>query len=254
MPSIAAVVTVIVAGRRLLAPRLAFLLALAGLLSACATAQQPDPLEAMNRKTFAFNETLDVAVLKPVATTYKKVVPEPVRTGVTNFFLNLNDPWSGVNLMLQGRLKDGVSDLARFATNTTVGLLGTRDVATDWGMPRHGVNFGDTLGAWGVGGGAYVVLPLFGPSDLRGVAAFPVNSVASPQSAIADAGLSMTLMAVNLADKRASLLEFTQLIDQVALDKYLFMRDAYFQRRADRERGAVGAAPDAAADESPEKL
>ena len=136
-----------------------------------------------------------------------------------------------MNSLLQGRVKDGLSDFGRFGANTTAGLLGTMDVATDWGMPRHGDTFDDTLQAWGVGGGAYVVLPLFGPSDLRGIAALPVNSMASLQSHLTDAGARAALTAVNLIDKRTRWLDATQLVDDAALDKYLFVRDAYLQRR-----------------------
>jgi phospholipid-binding lipoprotein MlaA len=217
-------------------PRLPLLL-LAGsaLLAGCATTQNPDPLEAVNRKAFALNEGLDKVVLKPAATAYRAVVPAPVRSGVSNFFSNLGDPWSGINLMLQGRVKDGLSDIARFGTNTTVGLLGIMDVATDWGMPRHGQSFSDTLGAWGVGGGAYLVLPLLGPSDVRGAAAIPVNNMASPQSQAHDVAVRNTMMVVNLVDKRAGMLDVTKMIDDAALDKYLFVRDAYIQRRAQRD-------------------
>jgi phospholipid-binding lipoprotein MlaA len=218
------------------------LLVASALLSGCATTQNPDPLEAVNRKTFALNEGLDKAVLKPAATAYKAVVPAPVRTGVANFFSNLGDPWSGVNLMLQGRVKDGLSDIARFGTNTTVGLLGVMDVASGWGMPRHGESFSGTLGAWGVGSGAYLVLPLFGPSDVRGVAAMPVNSLASPQSQVADMGVRNGMTVLNIVDKRAQMLAVTKMIDDVALDKYLFVRDAYIQRRTQRENPAEGEA------------
>ena len=219
---------------------LALLLGASALLSGCATTQNPDPLESVNRKTFAFNEGIDKVVLKPAATAYKAVVPTPVRTGVSNFFANLGDPWSGVNLMLQGRVKEGLSDFVRFGTNTTVGLLGVLDVATGLGMPRHGEGFSDTLGAWGLGGGAYLVLPLLGPSDLRGAAAFPVNSLASPQAQVNDVGVRNTMTLVSLVDKRANLLDATRMIDEVALDKYLFVRDAYLQRRAQRESDRAG--------------
>lgn len=215
----------------------ALLLASGVWLSGCATPQNPDPLERMNRKTFALNEGVDKLVLKPVATAYKAAVPTPVRTGVSNFFSNLSDPWSGVNLILQGRVKDGVSDFGRFGTNTTIGLLGVMDVASDWGMPHRGESFNDTLRTWGVAAGAYMVLPLFGPSDLRGLAALPINSMASAQSQISDAGTANVLTLVEIIDKRASLLDVTQLIDDVALDKYSFVRDAYLQRRKLREGG-----------------
>ena len=226
-------------------PRPTLLLAASLALSGCATPQNPDPLESMNRQTFAFNEGLDKVVLKPVATAYQAALPAPLRTGVSNFFANLGDPWSGVNLILQGRLKEGLSDIARFGTNSTVGLLGLMDPASDWGMPRHGESFSGTLGHWGVGGGAYLVLPLFGPSDLRGAAALPINSVGSLQGQLGDAGASNALTALNVVDKRAGLLELTRLIDEAALDKYLFVRDAYLQRRSQREagEGSPAAAP-----------
>lgn len=211
------------------------LLAASALLSGCATVQNPDPLEPVNRATFALNEGLDRVVMKPAATAYQAAVPQPVRTGVSNFFANLGDPWSGINLLLQGRVKAGLSDFARFGANTTVGLLGVRDVATDWGLPRHGQGFSDTLGAWGVGGGAYLVLPLFGPSDLRGAAALPVNSLASLQGQVGDVAARNSMTALNLVDKRAQVLPVTKMIDDVALDKYLFVRDAYLQRRAQRD-------------------
>lgn len=205
------------------------------LLSGCATTHNPDPLESINRATFAFNEGLDRVALKPVATAYRAAVPAPVRTGVAHFFANLGDPWSGVNLILQGRLKEGLSDFARFGTNTTVGLFGVLDVASGWGLPRHDSGFSDTLGAWGVGGGAYLVPPVLGPSDLRGAAALPVNSVASLTGQVSDVGVRNTMMAVGLIERRAGLLDVTRLIDEAALDKYLFVRDAYLQRRAQRD-------------------
>lgn len=205
------------------------------LLSGCATPHNPDPLEAVNRKTFAFNENLDKVVLKPAAMAYQAALPAPVRTGVANFFANLGDPWSGANLLLQGRVREGLSDFARFGANTTVGLFGVLDVATGWGLPRHGVGFSDTLGAWGVGSGAYLVLPLMGPSDLRGAAALPVNSLASPTGQVQDVAARNALTLVSVVDKRAGLLDLTRMIDEVALDKYLFVRDAYLQRRAQRE-------------------
>lgn len=223
--------------------RLPALLIVSGvLLTGCATPQNPDPIESVNRKTFALNEGIDKVVLKPVATAYKAVVPTPVRSGVTNFFSNLGDPWSGANLLLQGRFKDGMSDFARFGTNTTVGLFGFMDVATDWGMPRHGDGFSDTLGVWGVGGGAYLVLPLFGPSDLRGTASIPVNSFGSLTGQLEDAGARNALTIVSMVDRRANLLDVTKMVDDVALDKYLFVRDAYLQRRTQREVDRSGSA------------
>jgi phospholipid-binding lipoprotein MlaA len=229
--------------RMKLMTRLFSVLLLAGsaLLTGCATTHNPDPLESLNRKTFALNEGLDTVVLKPAASAYQAVLPQPVRTGVSNVFANLGDPWSALNLLLQGRVKDGLSDLARFGTNSTVGLLGLLDVATGWGMPRHGQDFGDTLAAWGVGGGAYLVLPLFGPSDLRGTAAMPVNGLGSLQ--VHDVGARNAMTVLKIVDKRAQLLDVTKAIDDAALDKYLFVRDAYLQRRAARDEPPDEAAP-----------
>lgn len=218
------------------AHRMAALMAAGIWLSGCATPQNPDPLESVNRKTFALNEGVDKVVLKPVATAYKAAVPAPVRTGVSNFFSNLSDPWSGVNQILQGRVKEGASDFGRFGINTTFGLLGLMDVATGWGMPRQGDGFDDTLRTWGVVGGAYLVLPLVGPSDLRGLAALPIDSLASAQSQISDSRTANVLTALGIVDQRAQLLDVTRMIDDVALDKYSFVRDAYLQRR-ERRRG-----------------
>lgn len=221
---------------RRLAALVLLLVAVVG-LPGCATTQNPDPLESLNRKTFALNEGVDKVVLKPVATAYTWALPETVRTGVSNFLSNLSDPWSGINLILQGRIKDGLSDFGRFGSNTTVGLLGVMDVATDWGLPHHGDSFNDTLRTWGVGGGAYLVLPLFGPSDYRGLAALPVNSMGSVSSQIDDTGAANALTVVGVVSKRASLLDATKLIDDVALDKYHFVREAYLERRKKREGG-----------------
>ncbi|MBN9206001.1 VacJ family lipoprotein [Methylibium petroleiphilum] len=216
---------------------MAVLLASCIWLSGCATTQNPDPLEPMNRATFALNEGVDKVVLKPVATAYKAAVPAPVRTGVSNFFSNLSDPWSGVNQILQGRVKEGASDFGRFGINTTFGLLGLMDVATGWGIPHQGDGFDDTLRTWGVVGGAYLVLPLVGPSDLRGLAALPIDSLASAPSQISDSRTANVLTALGIVDKRAHLLEVTRMIDDVALDKYSFVRDAYLQRRERRSGG-----------------
>jgi phospholipid-binding lipoprotein MlaA len=217
----------------LVRPRGLFALVLVLAMSAggCATIERPDPLEPMNRKVFAFNEGVDKVVLKPVAKAYQAVVPSPIRTGVSNFFSNIKDPWSAVNLMLQGRVKEGFSDVGRFATNTVVGVLGFVDVATGWGMPRHGKDFGQTLGVWGVDTGAYLVLPLLGPSDLRDTAALPLDALGHGQTLIHDVPVRNSLTVLQALDKRAGLLQAGDLLDDIALDKYLFMRDAFLQRR-----------------------
>lgn len=211
--------------------RLAALLLVAAAVGGCATAQRHDPLEPMNRQVFAFNESVDAHVLEPVATAYQKVVPDPVRHSVSNFFSNVMDPWSALNLLMQGRVKEGLSDLGRFGTNTVVGVLGLFDPATGWGMPRHGEDFGQTLGAWGVGPGAYIVWPLFGPSTLRDSAGLPLDLLAAPHGHLGRVSLRNSLRLLDLVNLRANFLKAGQLLDDIALDKYTFLRDAYLQRR-----------------------
>jgi phospholipid-binding lipoprotein MlaA len=206
-------------------------LAVVALLDGCATAQRPDPIEPWNRGVFAFNEAVDIAVLKPAATAWQAVVPAPVRTGVGNFFDNLHDVWSAANLVLQGRFGDGASDLARFGTNTVFGVLGLFDVASELGLERHDEDLGQTLGRWGVEPGAYIVWPVFGPSTLRDTTDIPFNVAISPANLVSPEGLSYALTGARLVNNRADLLKTTGLLDQIALDKYTFIRDAYLQRR-----------------------
>lgn len=207
------------------------LAACVSLTSGCATMEKPDPIEPFNRRVFEVNEVVDSAVLKPVAKAYANVVPSVVRTGIRNFFSNLDDAWSSVNLVLQGRVVDASHDLARVVTNSTIGVLGTFDVATRVGFERHTADFGQTLGVWGVGAGAYVVLPLFGPSSLRDMAGLSLDLLAAPQGFIGAVPLRNTLTAVHLVDEREGFLKVSDAIDAAALDKYLFVRDAYLQRR-----------------------
>ena len=144
-------------------------LALAG-ASGCASVPNPDPsdpLEGFNRSVYRFNDAFDRAVAKPVATAYKEVLPNPVRNGVRNFFSNIADLLIGANNLLQGKPEEALTDWMRFAVNTTFGVVGIADWATDMGLDKHNEDFGQTLGRWGVGSGPYVVLPFLGPSDVR---------------------------------------------------------------------------------------
>ena len=202
-----------------------------GSLQGCATPQNRDPLESWNRKVFSFNESLDDNVLKPVATGYRAVTPEPVRNAFTNFVGNIKDAWSTVNLFLQGRFKDGTLGVIRFTVNSTFGLAGLIDIATPMQLDKPNEDFGQTLGVWGVKPGAYIVWPVLGPSTVRDSFSIPGDFYFSA-SAVAvyprEANILTTLQIVNL---RANLLDAGNLIDDVALDKYAFIRDAYFQRR-----------------------
>lgn len=203
-------------------------------LSACATgpnANPRDPLEPFNRGVYQFNDTVDRAVIKPVATAYRDVLPSPVRTGVNNFFSNLQDAWSAINSALQLKGEAATNNLFRFGVNTFLGLGGVLDIASEMRIERQTEDFGQTLGHWGVGAGPYLVLPLLGPSTVRDTAALPVDSQGNPVSGISDVATRNSATALNLLDRRARLLDATKLLDQVALDPYTFTRDAHLQRR-----------------------
>ena len=204
------------------------------MLSGCATgpnANSRDPLEPFNRGMYQFNDTVDRVVLKPVATVYHDVLPSPVRTGVTNFFANLQDAWSFVNNTLQLKGEAAGNSLVRFGVNTFLGLGGVLDIASEMQIERHTEDFGQTLGYWGVGAGPYLVLPLLGPSTVRDTAASPVNAYGNFVAGVDHTATRNTLTALGLLDRRARLLDATRILDQVALDPYTFTRDAFLQRR-----------------------
>lgn len=206
-------------------------LALAAGLQGCATQQNPDPLEPWNRKVFAFNESVDTHVLKPVAEGYKKVTPEPVRMAFTNFVNNLRDVWSTANLFLQGRFADGTLGVIRVSVNSTFGLGGLIDIATPMQLERPNEDFGQTLGVWGVGPGAYIVWPILGPSTLRDSVSLPGDMYFSASSVGTYPREKNLLLIWQAVNTRANLLDAGNLLDDVALDKYSFMRDGYLQRR-----------------------
>lgn len=207
-----------------------------------------DPYESLNRKVFEFNDKLDAHVLKPVAETYQKVVPSMVRTGVSNVLGNLGDVWSAVNQLLQGKPGQAGEMTMRVVTNTFFGIGGLFDQATELGLERHSEDFGQTLGRWGVPPGPYIVLPLLGASTARDTVATPVDLYASMDTQLVS-GTSATVgvSVVKVVNTRANLLGASQLLDEVALDRYSFFRDAYLARR--RNQVYDGNPPDD--DESP---
>lgn len=219
------------------APRaLAVLLLVASLggLAGCASVPNPnprDPWEGFNRGSYRFNEGLDRVVLKPVATLYRDKVPPLVRTGVSNFFGNINDAWSAVNALLQFHLQDAEENLARFQLNTMFGLFGIFDIASDVNIERHTEDFGQTLGRWGVPAGPYLVLPFLGPSTVRDAAALPVDYHFDLVRQLDSSTARDVLWGVRTVDKRANLLRVGNVLEEAALDKYSFTRDAYLQRR-----------------------
>lgn len=192
---------------------------------------QVDPLEPYNRAMFSINDALDKAVLKPIAIAYQKVVPETGRRMIGNAFSNIGDVWVSVNNLLQGRFGDSASDLGRFALNSTVGIFGLFDVASDMGLEKHYEDLGLTLGRWGALPGPYIVLPLFGPSTLRDGIGFAVQYQTDPLQTLDSAGQRNNLSALRLIDTREGLLAAEKLLDAAALDRYLFVRDSYLQRR-----------------------
>ncbi len=207
------------------------------LLGGCATRDPQDPLEPYNRAMFGFNRQVDTIVLKPVAIGYSNVTPRLVRRGVTNFFGNLSDVWSAGNDFLQGHVTLGFDGVMRVGVNTVFGLFGVLDIATPMGLYRHPNDFGLTLARWGLGSGPYVVLPLLGPSDVRD-AAGTVTGIAysALNSTTSNSGVRYSEVALDFINTRANLLSTTALLDQIALDPYVFTRDAYLQQRRSRVR------------------
>lgn len=196
------------------------------------TAPNPsDPWEPFNRSIHTFNEKLDEALVKPVATAYRDLVPQLLRTGAENVFGNIADAWSAANHLLQGKAEPAADMTMRVVINTWLGLGGVLDVATEAGLHRQPEDFGQTLGRWGIGPGPYVVLPLFGPRTLRDAAAMPLDWRGSLQSLPHEARGRFALSGLDAVQTRAGLLGATSLMDQVALDKYSFVRDSYLARR-----------------------
>jgi phospholipid-binding lipoprotein MlaA len=204
------------------------------LLGACATvgSNPADPWEGANRKVFVFNDKLDTYALKPLAEGYRKALPQPARTGISNFFGNVDDVWVSFNNLIQGKPSDSLSDIGRFAINTTIGVLGLFDVASDMGLEKHDEDLGQTLAVWGIGGGPYVVLPLFGPSTVRDAGGLIVTHfVYNPSSEIGSIPVRNTVTGLNVVNTRAKLLGMETTLDEAALDKYAFMRNFYLQNR-----------------------
>ena len=187
-----------------------------------------DPFEDLNRDIFIFNEKLDEKLLKPAALTYRKVTPQFARTGVTNFFNNLEEIDTSINQVLQGEIKYAFNDAGRFVINTTIGLFGLIDVASKMGLERHEEDFGQTLGVWGFDSGPYIMIPFLGPSNPRDLLSRPISSFLSGTFAMKDNDVKITLVGIDALETRERLLDAETLIIG---DKYIFVKDAYIQSR-----------------------
>ena len=226
--------------------------AVLALAQGCATgpnAHRADPLEPFNRTIFSFNDKVDVAVVKPVASAYREVTPKLVRTGVTNFFGNIRDVWSVVNSALQAKPQHAFENLFRVTTNTVFGVAGLFDVASELKIPRHSADFGQTLGHWGVPAGPYLVLPVLGPSTFRDTVGTVVDFNGNLLTRTNDVGFRNTVSAVGIVNVRANLLDAGDLLEQAALDRYSFAREIYLQRRSSMIAPAGSANPDASGKE-----
>jgi phospholipid-binding lipoprotein MlaA len=203
-------------------------------LGGCATGDDRDPrdpLEPLNRVTYKFNDMLDRAVIKPLAQGYEYIMPAPANQGVTNFFNNVNDIRSALNNLLQLKVGRAFSDVGRVAINSTVGILGLIDVASNMNLPRYNEDFGQTLGVWGFGPGPFIVLPLLGPSSGRDTVGLVVDWYTDPITHMNDDDWRWALRGLELIDTRADLLNASRVLEEASLDPYAFIRDAFLQRR-----------------------
>jgi phospholipid-binding lipoprotein MlaA len=204
-------------------------------LAGCASAPQQtahprDPIEGFNRGVYAFNKGVDKVILTPVAKGYN-VLPAVLRTGIGNFFSNIGDVMIGVNNLLQGKGAAGVSDFMRFAFNSTFGLLGFVDVATPAGLERHNEDFGQTFGKWGVGSGAYVVVPFFGPRTVRDTVGLVGDLLTDPIFYVDPSSARAQLGGGRLVSRRAEFLDAQDIVDAAGRDEYSVVRDFYLNRR-----------------------
>ena len=214
------------------ARNLAVVLLLAGAAGCATTGSDPrDPHESFNRAVYTFNEGFDQDFGRPIATAYRDVVPAPIRTWVRNFFGNIADLWIGANNLLQGKPADTVTDWARFAFNSTIGVFGINDVASEMGLEKHDEDFGQTLGRWRLDDGAYLVWPFLGSSSTRDTVGLVPDFYFDPVLRHKPSGVRGFMTVTRAIGKRADLLDASRILEEAALDKYVFQRDAYLQRR-----------------------
>ncbi len=212
-------------------------LAALGALALCGCASMPpgegvahDPWEKTNRKVYAFNDAVDRATLKPIARAYNKVLPQPLRTGVSNFSQNLLTPRSAINSFLQGKVDDGAEELSRFFFNSIFGIGGLIDVAKHAGLEAHNEDFGQTAAVWGVPAGPYVTLPFLGPQTLRDTVFLPLDMLADPLYHYDETSVRDKVTVLRIINLRARLLSFEDLLKD-SQDPYVTMRESFLQNR-----------------------
>ena len=216
--------------------RSATLLLAIGLLVGCASVPDDyrdprDPWESYNRAVHKFNTEFDKAIFKPLAEAYRFVTPELVDKGVTNFFDNIRDFTSAVSNLLQFKLSRAATDVGRIVVNSTIGVVGLMDVASNMDLPSYKEDFGQTFGYWGIGPGPYFVVPILGPKTVRDTVSLVPDWYTKPTSYIDDTGVRIGLAILDGIDRRADLLAASEVLDEAALDPYSFTRDAYLQKR-----------------------
>jgi len=232
--------------------KLAALAAAASLLalSGCATtttasAPNPnDPAEGFNRAMFAVNDALDTVILRPVAVVYDEAAPPPVKAATGNFFSNLGELWVAANNLMQGNVEDAFSDLGRFLVNSTFGIGGVFDIASEMGFEKHSKDFGQTMGVWGVDEGAYLFWPVLGPRTARDTLGLVVDGFADPLWYYHDVRWRNSLIGYRLVDTRSRLLPLDNIVEEAALDRYSYIRDSYLQMRRRSIRGDEYLLPD----------
>jgi phospholipid-binding lipoprotein MlaA len=195
-----------------------------------------DPFEELNRTSFQINETVDSVILKPIAVTYSKA-PTPMKYGITNFFRNLKEVDNTVNQLLQGKPKLALNDLSRFVINSTIGLGGLIDVASNMELERHDEDFGQTLGVWGIPSGPYLMIPMLGPSSTRDLLSRPISSFLGGTFHMDDNNVRISLTALDAIETRERLLDVESLLSG---DKYDFVRDSYSQSREYEIKDGIG--------------
>lgn len=205
------------------------------ILQGCATTgsgDPRDPLEGLNRGIYSFNEGMDKVLFDPIGNVYKTITPDVVDKGVTNFFSNLGEISNFANNVLQLKIDEALSTATRFVFNSTIGLLGFFDVSTAVGLPEYNEDFGQTLGHWGVGPGPYLMAPFFGPTTLRDSTVLIVDAgFLNPIFYIENAAVKAGLLTLNYIDFKADLLSAKNILEEAALDKYEFVKNAYFEKR-----------------------